>query len=83
MNKQEFSKVAALKTGMTQAKAVDMFEIFMGIVEEYAMSEGKVTIGPWTWKKKVSPERLGRDPRNSNVIKIPTKVALVQKKAIS
>lgn len=79
MNKADITKQVAVKLKVTHAKAAEAIEAVMSTFEGGAMLDDKAIYSPWVFKKKVSPERQGRDPRNGNSILIPTKIRLVYK----
>ncbi|WP_342743588.1 HU family DNA-binding protein [Desulfovibrio gilichinskyi] len=72
MTKAELVVKIAEKAGMTKADAERCLNYFLDTVEETLVSEGKLTLtGFGTFQVDERKERVGRNPRTGDEIKIP------------
>ncbi|WP_281168144.1 HU family DNA-binding protein [Maridesulfovibrio zosterae] len=72
MTKAELVVKIAEKAGMTKADAERCLNYFLDTVEETLVDEGKLTLtGFGTFQVDERKERVGRNPRTGEEIKIP------------
>ena len=80
MNKQELIKKIAADAGLTQKQAAAALEATVKSIEDTVADGGKVSlIGFGAFETKVRPERVGRNPRTKEEVKIPASKAPVFK----
>ena len=80
MNKVELISAMAEKSGLSKKDCTAALEAFTGAVEEALKAGDKVSlIGFGSFETRVRPERVGRNPRTKEEVKIPATKAPVFK----
>ena len=74
MNKSEFIKAIAEKSGNSQAETKCFLDAFIATVEETLAKGDKITlVGFGTWDVQQTKARTGRNPQTGAVLKIRAK----------
>lgn len=74
MNKSDLIKRVANETGLTKSKASEVVDCIISSVQESLQNGEKVTlVGFGTFETYEKKGRLGRNPRNGDLIDIPSK----------
>jgi DNA-binding protein HU-beta len=74
MTKKDFVEKYAEKTGESKKRAGELVEAFLGTVEDALVSGDNVQFVGWgTFEVKQSAERMGRNPKTGEAIKIPAR----------
>lgn len=77
MTKKEFIEILAEKSGENKKKAGELLDVFLGSVEEALQKSGSLQFVGWgTFEVKATAERMGRNPKTGEDIKIPAKKAV-------
>ena len=80
MNKLELINAMAEKTGLSKKDCAKALDAFTGSVEDALKAGDKVSlIGFGSFEVKGRPERIGRNPRTKEEVKIPASKAPVFK----
>ncbi len=76
MTKKDFVEKYAEKTGESKKRAGELVEAFLGTVEDALVAGDNVQFVGWgTFEVKETAERMGRNPKTGEAIKIPAKKA--------
>lgn len=77
MTKKDLVEKYAEKTGESKKRAGELVEAFLATVEEVLTAGDSVQFVGWgTFEVKETAERMGRNPKTGEEIKIPAKKAV-------
>lgn len=77
MTKKEFIEILSEKSGENKKRAGELLDVFLDSVEGALVKSGSVQFVGWgTFEVKETAERMGRNPRTGEEIKIPAKKAV-------
>ncbi len=72
MNKNELVIAMAEKSGLSKKECAAALDAFTGSVQDALKADDKVSlVGFGTFETKVRPERVGRNPRTKEEVRIP------------
>jgi len=77
VTKKEFIEILSEKSGENKKRAAELLDVFLDSVESALEKDGSVQFVGWgTFEVKETAERMGRNPRTGEEIKIPAKKAV-------
>ncbi len=77
MTKKDFIDRYAEKTGESKKRSAELVEAFLEVVEDsLAAGSGVQFVGWGSFEVKETAERMGRNPKTGEAIKIPAKKAV-------
>lgn len=74
MTKKEFTDKIAERAGMSKADAQKAYDAFLGVTSDYLKAGEKVSfLGFGTFSIQEKAERMARNPKSGEMVKVPAK----------